>query len=143
MKINIGGFRTTITDYLGRRAKFYKKRGLEGVLKTPAKQGYLEKFGFIEKVSPKIVILHHERVNRSYHYVQESIVNFSLSNSRSENERIEGAVAPTTNYYTTTTYKKREKFRSLHKRVKKATVDTIGTGDFAYCFRCTLCSEGW
>lgn len=44
-----GGFRTTITDYLGKRAKYYQSRGRKGILKTPAKQGYLERFGFIQK----------------------------------------------------------------------------------------------
>ena len=90
-----GGFRTTVTDYLGRRAKYYRSRGRVGVLKTPAKQGYLEKFGFIEKRSPKIVTLHHEGVNRSYHYKQTNIVSFSLSNSRKKDAGKEGVIAPT------------------------------------------------
>jgi len=103
-----GGFRTTVVDYLGRRAKYYRSRGRVGVLKTPAKQGYLEKFGFIEKRSPKIVILHHERVNRPYHNEQTNIVSFSLSNSRKNGEGKEGAIAPT-NYTTLLLHTQRER----------------------------------
>jgi hypothetical protein len=117
----IGGFRTTITDYLGRRAIPYKSRGMHGVIKHPAKKGYLEKFGFIEKISPKLVALHHERVNRAYHYVQSNIINFSLSNSADSNERIVGAVAPIDTYYTTTTYKMRE--RNLEVNIDKSKTE--------------------
>lgn len=90
-----GGFRTTVVDYLGRRAKYYRSRGRVGVLKAPARQGYLEKFGFIEKRSPKIVTLHHERVTRPYHNEQTNIVNFSLSDSRKKDEGKEDAMAST------------------------------------------------
>jgi hypothetical protein len=103
-----GGFRTTVVDYLGRRAKYYRSRGRMGVLKTPAKQGYLEKFGFIEKRSLKIVILHHERVNRPYHNEQTNIVSFSLSNSRKNGKGKEGEIAPT-NYTTLLLHTQRER----------------------------------
>lgn len=74
-----GGFRTTIQDYLGKRAEYFKSRGREGCLKTPSKKGYLEKFGFIEFLNRQIVYLDHERVDRDYHRNQVLIdgVNFS------------------------------------------------------------------
>jgi len=79
-----GGFRTTVFDYLGKRAKFYTSRGREGILKEPAKFGYLERFGFVSLKSPRIMNLHHENVSRSYHYLQSNVVNFSLSQSNIE-----------------------------------------------------------
>lgn len=109
-----GGFRTTVNDYLGTRNKYYRSRGRRGVLKKKGRPGYLERFGFIEKVKGSrapLVNLHHERVDRSYHHMQINIVSFSLSKDAEANERIEGATAPTANYYTTTTYKKRERNR--------------------------------
>ena len=79
-----GGFRTTVTDYLGKREVFYKSRGRQGVLKCPAKKGYLEWFNFVSLKSPRIVNLHHENVQRRYHCKQSDIVSFSLSNCSME-----------------------------------------------------------
>ncbi len=117
----IGGFRTTVTDYLGKRASYYRSRGRIGVVKHPAKRGYLEEFGFIERKTPKLVILHHERVNRGYHRLQTNIVNFSLSLSADSNERIEGAVAPTNTATTTTTYTRRERNLEVDTNVSKTS----------------------
>lgn len=106
--VMVGGFRTTVTDYLGKRAKYYRSRGREGVLKKAAKKGYLERFGFIVKVSPKLVNLLHVNVDRPYHYEQTNIVNFSLSLSTEADERTIGAIAPTKVLTTTTTKRERE-----------------------------------
>jgi hypothetical protein len=108
-----GGFRTTVNDYLGTRDKYYRSRGRKGVLKSKGRPGYLERFGFIEKVKNSrapLVCLHHERVDRPYHCMQSNIVSFSLSKDAEGNERIEGALAPTTTLHTTT-YKRRERNR--------------------------------
>jgi len=105
-----GGFRTTVTDYMGRLAIPYRSRGREGCIRCGAKKGYLERFGFIERAkNPKIVFLLHERVGRDYHVKQTNVVDFSLSLSR-EGEREEGAIAPTysTTLTTTTTQRERE-----------------------------------
>lgn len=80
-----GGFRTTIHDYLGKRAEYYKSRGREGCLKTPAKKGYLEKFGFIEFLNRQIIFLDHERVDRDYHREQTLIHGVSFSHTFSPN----------------------------------------------------------
>lgn len=90
-----GGFRTTVQDYLGRRAEYYKSRGREGCLKTPAKKGYLEKFGFIEVLNAKILFLIHEKVDREYHRKQLLVdgVSFSLTNSHKVERGNEGAEA--------------------------------------------------
>jgi hypothetical protein len=76
-----GGFRTTQQDYLGRRAEYYKSRGREGCLKTPARKGYLEKFGFMQVVNRKIIFLDHVKVDREYHRKQLQVdgVSFSLT----------------------------------------------------------------
>jgi len=113
----IGGFRTTVADYLGKRARYYSSRGREGVLKKPAKKGYLERFGFIEKKSPKLVVLLHERVGRPYHYEQTNMDDFSLSNSVESNERTVGAMTPIGTILTTTTKRERE-IKSLHENGK-------------------------
>lgn len=115
-----GGFRTTITDYLGKRAKYYKGRGREGILKTPGKQGYLERFGFIQKKTPKLVSLNHERVRRSYHYEQSNITKFSLSNSRREQGEREVTAFIEYDKNNNNTQKEREN-KSLHENVKEPT----------------------
>jgi hypothetical protein len=74
-----GGFRTTQQDYLGRRADYFKSRGREGCLKTPARKGYLEKFGFIQVLNAKIIFLDHERVDRDYHRSQAKVDGASFS----------------------------------------------------------------
>jgi hypothetical protein len=74
-----GAFRETVKDYLGKRAEYYKSRGREGTLKSSGRKGYLEKFGFIEFLNPKIVFLMHERVDADYHRAQRNIVKISQS----------------------------------------------------------------
>ena len=117
-----GGFRTTVSDYLGKRAKYYKSRGREGVLKTPAKQGYLEGFGFIKKKSPKIVSLNHEGVRRSYHCEQSNIVSFSLSNSHKEYERTVGAIAPTNSDKNNNNTKSEREIKKFKQTCQKPTL---------------------
>jgi len=107
VKKTCGGFRTTVTDYMGRLAISYKSRGREGCIKYPAKKGYLEDFGFIERhpKNPRLVFLLHEKVSRPYHYTQTNVDSFSLSFSARENENVEA----TERIYNTTTTTKSER----------------------------------
>lgn len=89
-----GGFRTTVTDYLGKQPSYYRGRGRAGVLKKSGKHGYLERFGFIKRISPKVVLLIHEMVDRSYHYLQTDVADFSLSFSDTNENDMVGAKAP-------------------------------------------------
>jgi hypothetical protein len=102
-----GGFRTTLTDYMGRLTIHYKSRGREGCIKYPAKKGYLEDFGFIERhpKNPRLVFLLHEKVNRPYHCAQVNVDSFSLSLSARQNENLEA----TENVDNTTTTTKSER----------------------------------
>jgi hypothetical protein len=115
----IGGFRSTLTDYLGTQDKVYRSHGREGVLKSKGKPGYLEEFGFIERKSPKIVSLIHERVNRDYHYVQGNVVNFSLSNCGKDSVETEAPIgAVQTRDGEERDTKREREVQSLHENVK-------------------------
>jgi hypothetical protein len=109
IEAHCGGFRTTLSDYLGKRAEYYRSRGKEGTLKSSGKKGYLEKFGFIEFLNPKIVFLIHERVDRDYHRAQSNIVKISLSNSHMETEASNDA--------TETEIERRERYRKRERNL--------------------------